>query len=157
MKNIFKLMAILTFVCCFASCDDEEEIIPTLPVTSANLDGVWRMTEWNNGEALPEELYSYIVFNRKEQTFEIYGNLNSMYAEFFTGEFKLKNDPYLGSVISGEYSFGLGKWTNEYIVTNLLPSGEMTWTATEDAEDVRKFVRCEKVPEEIVEESKKDE
>lgn len=157
MKNIFKLMILLIFTCCFTACDDDEEISQTFPVTAANLNGVWKMTEWNNGEALPEELYTYIVFDRKEQTFEIFGNINSMYADYFTGEFKIKNDPYLGSVISGEYNFGLGPWESEYIVTDFFPNGSMVWTATKDSDNVRKFVRCDKVPDEIVEESKKEE
>ena len=32
----------------------------------------------------------------------------------------------------------------------------MTWTAKDDAGDVHRFVRCEKVPDEIVDEAKFD-
>ena len=68
----------------------------------------------------------------------------------------LKNDPYLGYIISGEYDFGNGDWNNDYIVTDLLESGSMIWTAKDDDNDVSKYVRCEKVPASIIEEAKVD-
>ena len=49
MKNIFKLMALFAFVLCFASCDDDEKVeIPALPVTAANLNGTWQLSEWTD-------------------------------------------------------------------------------------------------------------
>ena len=57
MKNILKLMALFAFVLCFASCDDDEKVeIPALPVTAANLNGTWQLSEWN-GQALAEGTY----------------------------------------------------------------------------------------------------
>ena len=132
MKNIFKLMALFAFVLCFASCDDDEKVeIPALPVTAANLNGTWQLSEWN-GQALAEGTYCYITFNRRELTFEMYQRY----------------------VISGEYDFGNGDWNNDYIVTDLLESGSMIWTVKDDDSDVNKYVRCEKVPESIIEEAK---
>ena len=128
MKNIFKLTALAVFLCCLVSCDDDEPIIPTLEVTPANLNGTWELSEWN-GTPLAEGTYCYITFNRKEQTFEMYQKFDSMYARYITGSFSIKNDPYLGAVISGEYDFGNGEWNNKYIVTDLLESGSMIWTA----------------------------
>lgn len=154
MKNIFKLMALFAFVLCFASCDDDEKVeIPALPVTAANLNGTWQLSEWN-GQALAEGTYCYITFNRRELTFEMYQKFDSMYARYITGSFNIENDPYLGYVISGEYDFGNGDWNNDYIVTDLLESGSMIWTVKDDDSDVNKYVRCEKVPESIIEEAK---
>ena len=63
-------MALFAFVLCFASCDDDEKVeIPALPVTAANLNGTWQLSEWN-GQALAEGTYCYITFNRRELTFE---------------------------------------------------------------------------------------
>ena len=108
MKNILKLMALFAFVLCFASCDDDEKVeIPALPVTAANLNGTWQLSEWN-GQALAEGTYCYITFNRRELTFEMYQKFDSMYARYITGSFNIENDPYLGYVISGEYDFGNG-------------------------------------------------
>ena len=98
----------------------------------------------------------YVVFNRKEQTFEMYQKFDSMYARYITGSFSIKNDPYLGAVISGEYDFGNGEWNNKYIVTDLLESGSMIWTAKDNENDVNKYIRCEKVPENIIAEAKVD-
>lgn len=153
MKNIFKLTALAVFLCCLVSCDDDEPIIPTLKVTPANLNGTWELSEWN-GTPLAEGTYCYVVFNRKEQTFEMYQKFDSMYARYITGSFSIKNDPYLGAVISGEYDFGNGEWNNKYIVTDLLESGSMIWTAKDNENDVNKYIRCEKVPENIIAEAK---
>lgn len=156
MKNIFKLMALFAFLFCFTSCDDDEPVIPILEVTPANLNGTWELSEWN-GAPLAEGTYCYITFNRKEQTFEMYQKFDSMYARYITGNFSIEVDPYLGSIISGDYDFGNGDWNNKYIVTDLLESGSMIWTAKDDENDVNKYIRCDKVPEEIIAEAKIDE
>ena len=57
---------------------------------------------------------------------------------------------------SGEYDFGNGEWNNKYIVTDLLESGSMIWTAKDNENDVNKYIRCEKVPENIIAEAKVD-
>lgn len=156
MKNILKLMALFAFVLCFTACDDDEKAdIQILPVTPANLNGTWQLAEWN-GQPVAEGTYCYITFNRKEQTFEMYQKFDSMYARYITGSFKIEKDPYLGYVISGDYDFNNGDWNNEYIVTDLLPSGSMIWTAKDDDSDVNKYVRCNGVPSKIVEEARAD-
>lgn len=156
MKNIFKLMALFTCLLCCVSCDDDETVLGTLEVTPANLNGTWQLAEWN-GAPLAEGTYCYITFSRRESTFEMYHNMNSMYARYTTGNFNIKNDPYLGYIINGTYDFENGDWNSAYIVTDLLESGSMIWTAKDDASDVHKYVRCDKVPEEIVEEAKSEE
>ena len=155
MKNIFNLMALFAFLCCFSACDDDEAVIPTLAVTPANLNGTWELAEWN-GQPLAEGTYCYVTFDRKEQTFEMYQKFDSMYARHITGSFSIEEDPYLGSVISGVYDFGNGDWNNEYIVTDLLETGSMVWTAKDNENDVNKYVRCETVPEDIIAEAKVD-
>ena len=156
MKNILKLMALFAFVLCFTACDDDEKAdIQILPVTPANLNGTWQLAEWN-GQPVAEGTYCYITFNRKEQTFEMYQKFDSMYARYITGSFKIEKDPYLGYVISGDYDFNNGDWNNEYIVTDLLPSGSMIWAAKDDDSDVNKYVRCNGVPSKIVEEARAD-
>ena len=68
MKNILKLMALFAFLLCFISCDDDEKAeIPTLPVTAANLNGTWQLSEWN-GQPMAEGTYCYITFNRRSST-----------------------------------------------------------------------------------------
>ena len=62
MKNIFKLMALFAFLFCFSSCEDDEPVISTLEVTPANLEGTWKLAEWN-GASLDEGTYCYVIFN----------------------------------------------------------------------------------------------
>lgn len=156
MKNIFRLLMTL-FSCLFflTACDEEETVIPTLYVTPANLNGTWELAEWN-GAPLGEDTYCYITFDRKEQTFEMYQKFDSMYARYITGRFSIENNPYLGFIISGIYDYDNGDWNNEYIVTELLESGSMIWTVKKDETDVSKYVRCDRVPEEIITETKED-
>ena len=80
LKKLFTLLVIALFACGFAACssDDEQPEEPSLEVTPANLHGTWELAEWN-GKPLAEGTYCYIVFNRKDQTFEMYQKFDSMY------------------------------------------------------------------------------
>lgn len=152
-------MVIALFACSFTACsdDDSEPEVKALAVTPANLHGVWKLVEWNNGEQVPEGTYCYIVFYRKEQTFVMYQKFDSMYGRRLTGSYGIKQDPYQGYIISGSYDNGSGDWNNSYIVTDLLPTGTMTWTAIMTGEnegtDVCRYERCSEVPQDIVKDS----
>lgn len=154
MKHIMKLFTLLAamllttgFVSC--SSDDDEPQEQSLPVTPANLDGVWQMTEWN-GQPMAEGTYCYVVFHRRDNTMEMYDNLNSMYAHYTSGTFYVKQDAYLGYVINGTYDNGVGDWNQSYIVSQLYQStGTMLWTAKDDASDVFRYTRVSEVPAEI--------
>lgn len=39
MKTLFRIMTLFLTLFCFAGCDDDEEVLATLDVTAANLDG----------------------------------------------------------------------------------------------------------------------
>lgn len=155
-KKFFTLLVIALLSCGFAACssDDDEPVEPSLEVTPASLNGTWKLVEWNNGEQVPEGVYCYLVFNRREQTFEIYQKFDSMYGRHITGSFKITDDPYKGYVVSGSYDYNRGDWNQSYIVTRLLASGTMTWTADGNATDVCRYERCSEVPADIIKESK---
>lgn len=148
------LVAFMSFAFVACSSDDDEPEEPSLEVTPANLSGTWKLVEWNNGQPVPEGVYCYLVFNRREQTFDIYQKFDSMYGRHITGSFAIKQDPYLGYVVSGSYDYGMGDWNQSYIVTRLVASGSMTWTAKDDNTDVCRYERCAEVPADIVKESK---
>lgn len=148
MKSVFKMMTLAACLFCFAACDDDDVQAPEIEVTPAYLNGTWTLAEWN-GAPLADGLYLYVTFNRRERTYEMYHNFDSMYARLITGSYNIEEDDYLGYVISGDYDYGNGDWTHEYVVTDRLEDA-MTWTAKDDAGDVHRFVRCEKVPDEIV-------
>ncbi|MDY2805421.1 MAG: lipocalin family protein [Prevotella sp.] len=152
--KLFTLLAALLLTTGFVSCSsDDEPKEQSLAVTPANLNGVWKMTAWNNGQPMPEGTYCYVVFHRRDNTMEMYDNLNSMYAVHTTGSFKVEQDPYLGYVVSGSYDYNLGDWNQSYIVTNLYASGSMIWTAKDDASDVCRYERCDAVPSDIIKEA----
>lgn len=145
-RTIMLFMLTFGFVCC---SDDEDVIVETeLDVNYANLNGTWKLAEWN-GQVLPDEIYCYIEFNRREHTFTMYQKFDSMYARCITGDFLLEEDDEWGDVISGTYDYGMGEWNNSYIITSLLDSGSMIWTVKGNDSDVSKYERCDKVPEDI--------
>lgn len=157
MKNIFKLMALCAILLLMPSCkDDGPEAEKSLEVTGANLHGTWKLSEWCL-EPLAEGTYCYITFNRRDLSFEMYQNFDSMRARRITGKIKITHDPRRGDVISGKYDYDNGPWNHEYIVSELLESGSMTWIADDDASDVSLYTHCDKVPDEIVVEAGKEE
>lgn len=146
MKKIAKLLMILT-VALFAACDDSIDTTELpLKVTPYNLEGAWRLSEWN-GASLADSTYVYLVLDHK-LAFEMYQNTGSMYSVLYTGTYKIEKDWRVGDIISGVYDYEQGKW-NEYVITDFYKE-TMTWTAKDNAADVQKFVRVDEVPEDIV-------
>ncbi len=155
MRKILEIFSLLVFAFTIASCEKESEpTIASLDVNYINIDGTWQLDEWN-GKPLPEDTYLYIVFNRKDQSYQIYQKFDSMYARLITGHFNLTKDEDFGDIINGTYDYGMGDWNNAYIISNLLASGSMTWTIKDNSADVSKYVRRDKVPANIVAEATK--
>lgn len=148
MKNIFKLLALLAIVIGISSCE-KDTVAPDrmLEVTPANIDGIWRLAEWN-GQEIDSDTYCYIIFHRKDKTFEMYQKFDSMYARYITGTFYIDHDPRLGYVIGGQYDFGNGEWNNEYIVTSLTEDGTMRWTV-KNGDETTTYVRCDEIPSDV--------
>lgn len=153
MKKIVGLIVLLVLAFGGAGCSEDEELlaVQTLEVNYVNLDGAWRLSKWN-GLTMTADTYCYIVFDRREHTFQMYQNFNSMYAQYITGEFSLSKDEGGGDVISGTYDYGLGDWNNSYVITDLLETGSMVWTVQGDESDICEYQRCEKVPDDIISE-----
>lgn len=150
MKTIIRMTLLVAIVCGFAACsDDDDTAAPaTLDVTPANIAGTWMLSEWNNAP-LADGTYCYITFNRKERSFAMYQNFDSMYPRCITGVFSIEYDEYDGYIISGTYDYGMGEWNDSYIVTDLYAAGSMVWTACTNPADVCKYVRCDALPEEL--------
>ena len=149
MKTFLKTIALMLVLTGVFSCSPEEDLTPqSLEVTPNNISGIWKLADVN-GKALPEGLYCYIQFVRKDRTFTMYQKFDSMYPRRLTGLFDITKDDYKGYILGGKYDNGVGDWNNSYVVTSLY---EESMQLTVDAEngDVCNYVRCNEVPAEIL-------
>ena len=77
MKNIFKMMLLLTMAL-FMSCGDDDEVkLPdTKDVNYANIAGSWRLSEWNGENLEGDTRYYY-----KPQQCYVPANSRLLYSE----------------------------------------------------------------------------
>ena len=137
-------MALMLVLTGLVACSAEEEVAPqSLEVTPNNISGIWTLAEVN-GEVLPDGLYCYIQFVRRDRKFTMYQKFDSMYPRRLTGEFTIDD-----GVLSGKYDYGMGEWNNSYLVT-ALSEEVMVLVADSDNGDRCKYVRCNEVPAEIL-------
>lgn len=150
MKTLFKNIVLFLALSIFASCSggDEDFTPETLEVTPNNISGYWELTEYN-GMLIPEGTYCYIEYIRKDRKFVMYQNFDSMYPRAITGVFSIENDRKKGYILDGKYDYGMGEWNNKYIVTELL-AGSMILTADSETAEICKYVRCNEIPEDVL-------
>ena len=155
MKNLLKFSFLLILAATFAGCDDDKSYEdPGLEVSLYNISGTWMIESWNNGAALAEGSYVYIdLAYRNGQEFTIYQNLDSFGPRRITGSYNLYTDESLGSIIRGMYDYENGDWSHRYIIRNLY-TDRMTWIATDDPQNVSVYVRCDGIPQEILDQYK---
>ena len=156
MKNFLKSTLLLLFAAtAFTGCEkDKSYEDPGLEVSLYNISGTWKLASWNNGAELAEGSYVYIeLAYRDGNTFTIYQNLDSFGPRRITGSYNLYTDESLGSVIRGMYDYENGDWTSRYIIRDLY-ADRMTWIATDDAGNVSQYVRCDGIPQEILDQYK---
>ena len=149
MKTFLKTIAFMLVLTGVFACSPDEELTPqSLDVTPNNISGVWKLADVN-GEALPEGVYCYMEFVRRDRTFTIYQKFDSMYPRRLTGSFEITKDEYKGYILSGKYDYGTGNWNNSYIVSSLFENF-MVLTVDGENGEMCKYVRCNEVPAEIV-------
>ena len=120
----------------------EEE---TIAVTYNTIDGCWQLTMWQ-GTAMDDDTYLYIAFDGREHRFEMWDNLNSMYATDKTGTFTITQEEDGTYTLSGSYDYGLGNWNSDYRATLSREGNSMKWLSL-SSNDVMDFVRIEAIPE----------
>lgn len=148
MKKIFSLLVCAALALGLPSCsDDDTPQTETITVSTSFLDGVWSLTE-AEGSPLGEGTYLYLSLDRKENTFVMYHNLESMYSSRTTGTWSLTEDEDLGMLLTGTYDYDQGEWAT-YIVT-APDSNTLYLTNVDNADDTRVYTRCESVPEDVV-------
>lgn len=156
MKNFLKSTLLLLFAAtAFTGCEkDKSYEDPGLEVSLYNISGTWKLASWNNGAELAEGSYVYLeLAYRDGNTFTIYQNLDSFGPRRITGSYNLYTDESLGSVIRGMYDYENGDWSSRYIIRDLY-ADRMTWIATDDAGNVSQYVRCDGIPQEILDQYK---
>ena len=137
-------------VALLSSCNKEQPVPLPLEVSYNSVSGIWELTSWN-GASLAEGSYFWMSLDRREHKFVIYQKLDSMYGRRITGTYSLRKDEVHGAVISGVYDYGTGSWTNEYIISDLLPSGQMSWTVLEgEADDVSVYTKRDEIPSSVL-------
>jgi hypothetical protein len=154
MKNFLRTTAILFVVLCFGACsNNSDDYTPSsLEVTPNNISGYWVLTEFN-GMEIPEGVFCYVEYIRKDRKFIMYQKFDSMYPRTITGIYSIEKDKYGKAILSGKYDYGMGEWNNEYYVTELFESSMVLKADSENA-DVCKYIRCNEIPEEVLEETK---
>lgn len=154
MKNLFKNIAIFFVVFSFAACsNDDVDFAPkSLDVTPHNVSGYWKLTEYN-GQNIPQGLFCYVEYIRKNRKFVMYQKFDSMYPRRITGVFSIEKDKYGKYILSGKYDYGMGEWNNKYFVTELL-EGSMILTADSENAEISKYIRCNEIPEDVIEAAK---
>ena len=149
MKTFLKTIAFMLVLTGVFACTPEEDLTPqSLEVTPNNISGIWALAEVD-GEQLPDGLYCYIQFVRRDRTFTMYQKFDSMYPRRLTGSFSITKDEYKGYILDGKYDYGMGDWNNSYIVTNLFEES-MQLTVDGENGEVCKYVRCNEVSAEIL-------
>ena len=141
----FKLLLLMASALLMFSCEKPINNDPPQPeaeVTLRTIAGAWQLTEWN-GKALQEGTYLYIELD-KNQRFEMWDNLGSMYTEHKTGSFAISKDENERTIITGQYDNGVGDWNNSYVAYFMANGDHMAWTT--DTENML-FKRIDTIPE----------
>ena len=160
MKDFFRILMLTVVSLVTFSCTEDEVVEQSLEVTTHNLHGQWKLAEIN-GMTVPEETYVYIDFDRKG-TYKMYQKQDSQYTRYITGNYSVTEDAFLGYILSGNYDMK-GDWNHDYIVTDLMKEGTMTWTVRDDKADnkedleVQKFVRVDEIPADVLDAGRYDE
>lgn len=156
MKNFLKTTAILLVAFCFCACSNEsDDFAPqSLEITPNNISGYWVLSEYN-GMEIPEGVFCYVEYIRKDRKFVMYQKFDSMYPRRITGVYSIEKDKYGRAILDGtyDYSMGSGEWNNRYYVTELLEN-RMVLTADSENADVCIYMRCNEVPFDVIEASK---
>ena len=141
MKKITNFaIVMLCAVVAFACTENRGEIEEFLDVTPNNISGVWSMESYDNGQALDEDIYYYIEFERKDKTFASYDISSSMHPVKRSGRYDIYTNG--AAIIRVMYDYGQGDWEHRYYVRDLTKD-RMVWVAVDDESIVQVYVRAE--------------
>lgn len=146
--RLFLTIAVATITTLATGCDKPDvnrETEQTKAVTYYTIDGAWELTELND-MALEAGTQLYISFDRKEHRFELWDNFDSMYFTKEAGEFIIEQDEYERYILSGWYDYGVGDWTQDYIVNMTILGDYMQWQGMSKSEKML-FRKIDDIPD----------
>lgn len=119
MKKWFKILMAATLAFVAWSCGEPvEPAEPQVPITSANISGVWKLDQWQG--AVAEEMVVYIEFVNSGRKFTLYQNVNSSVVDVITGTYNLYTNNIGQSILRGIYDYSDGtEWSHRYTVKSL--------------------------------------
>lgn len=135
------LVAALTVTSCEKPAPLPQE--ESIAVTYNTIAGCWQLSHLG-GVPLSEQTHLYIEFDRKEHTFVMWDNLNSMYSVESTGTYTITREEDGSYTLSGTYDNGVGAWSNDYIVSLADEGNSMMWRASGETME---FQRIDAIPE----------
>ena len=148
MKKWFKILMAATLAFVAWSCGEPvEPAEPQVPITSANISGVWKLDQWQG--AVAEEMVVYIEFVNSGRKFTLYQNVNSSVVDVITGTYNLYTNNIGQSILRGIYDYSDGtEWSHRYMVSRLTAK-EMALTVYQEGSaissdaDVFTYTRAE--------------
>ncbi|MGN1210138.1 MAG: hypothetical protein ACI4TM_00510 [Candidatus Cryptobacteroides sp.] len=157
MKNVLYRLLLPQMALVALSCTKDVVAEQEIVVDYATVSGVWQMTQWCGeavGSAQDDTRYFYMDINMSadesgKHCLVLYENLNSSKSHKLESVYRIVTDDSGNAVILGYYEYGAGAWEHEFVISELTVDS-MTWTALDESGDVRVFIRCESVPEDIV-------
>ncbi len=153
MKNLLKTVLAVAAIALLASCDKKALNFEThLEVTPFNIEGIWELTELN-GVPMGEDVFAYMEFVRQDRKFTRYHNFASFGTVVETGKYDIDiEDNSIGGYYDHSYK---EQWEHSYIISELT-SERMVWTAEDDENEVRVYMRIDKLPDGIASDSEDD-
>ena len=150
MKTIIRNAFIIALTVLFASsCEKDSAKGPEyLSLAPYNLEGIWQLQELN-GIDYSDEPIAYIELTRQDTKFTSYNKFETGFTKVRTGWYDIytEEDAIWGIFDNSLYEH----WSHKYIVSELT-SGRMVWTASDDENLVRVYVRVDAVPEDFLSE-----
>ena len=142
-KLLFLAVMSIIAIGCEKSVVDNEQQQPEPEVTYEAMDGAWQLTEWR-GEALSDQTFLYIAFDKETRRFEMWDNHGSMYTQQRAGTYSISTNTKGEYILCGTYDNGVGDWNAEYLVSIDQEATEMVWRS-EDETSI--FCRINEIPE----------
>ena len=143
----------LALTSCGGSDNGGKEEPPVPPVTGDGIPGCWKLTSWQPATNFNKEVYIQFVVSGSDDnvgTFVLYQNVSSVGMEKLEGSYRYDANT---QVMTGSYTGDIAWTYPSYTISGDLKS-TMVWTAVDNTTDVSTYTRIEKIPDDVVNETR---